>query len=187
MTGPDDCKRLAGADRDECQAHAPALFKEDAAAGTRLVDEQVQDQTVKDFIWLTITREVDPTSYKYCDRIQETATAERCRVLVSRPHPHRELLRDRDATGPPARRAVRLPAQAQPRRLGSVERAAPHHQAARRSPGPRAVPQVAVLQPGRPHRATEVRAGPFPRRLGPRVVPNAEPQPRGLGPGGGCR
>ena len=100
-TGPDDCKALsAGADRDECWvAHAPALFKQDAAAGTRLVDEQVQDQTVKDFIWLTITREVDPTSYKYCDRIQETAMAERCRVLVSRPHLHRELLRDRDATG----------------------------------------------------------------------------------------
>jgi hypothetical protein len=100
--GPDDCKALsAGAERDECWVrHAPALFKQDAAEGVRMVEEQVQDQTVKDFIWLTVTREVDPTSYKYCDRIVEPAMAERCRVLVSRPHLHRELLRDREATGP---------------------------------------------------------------------------------------
>jgi len=101
-TGPADCEALsAGADRDGCWVrHAPALFKEDATKGVRLVEEQVQDQTVKDFILLPITREVDPTSYKYCDRIVEPAMAERCRVLVSRPHLHRELLRDREATGP---------------------------------------------------------------------------------------
>ena len=99
-SGPEDCRSLsAGADRDECWvAHAPALFRQDATEGARVIDEQVQDQTVKDFIWLTITREVDPTSYQYCDRIKEPAMAERCRVLVSRPHLHRELLRDRGAT-----------------------------------------------------------------------------------------
>lgn len=101
-SGPDDCKALsAGTARDECWVrHAAELFREDAIAGVAAIDEQVQDQTVKDFIWLTVTREVDPSSYKYCDRIVEPAMAERCRVLVSRPHLHRELLRDRGATGP---------------------------------------------------------------------------------------
>ncbi len=100
-SGPDDCKALgAGADRDECWArHAPALFKEDADKGVQTVEAQVGDPAVKDFIWLTVTREVDPSSYKYCDRIVEPTLAERCRVLVSRPHLHRELLRDREATG----------------------------------------------------------------------------------------
>ncbi|MEC7948460.1 MAG: hypothetical protein VX265_12920 [Myxococcota bacterium] len=101
-SGPDDCKALsAGTARDECWVrHAPELFRKDANAGVAAINEQVQDQTVKDFIWLTVTREVDPSSYKYCDRIVEPAMAERCRVLVSRPHLHRELLRDRGATGP---------------------------------------------------------------------------------------
>lgn len=103
-SGPADCEALgAGPDRDECWArHAPKVFKEDADKGVKIVEEQVGDQAVKDFIWLTVTREVDPTSYKYCDRIVEPTLAERCRVLVSRPHLHRELLRDREATGPGA-------------------------------------------------------------------------------------
>jgi hypothetical protein len=106
-SGPADCEALsAGANKDECWAqHATTVFKEDVDRGIKIVEEQVGDRNVQDFIWLTITREVDPSSYKYCDRIQETALAERCRVLVSRPHLHRELLRDREggAEGPPAR------------------------------------------------------------------------------------
>ena len=97
-SSPADCDALsAGADADECWARfAPDVFREDPARGITVVEEKVTDPRVRDFIWLTVTREVDPSSYKYCDRIQEPALGERCRVLVSRPHLHRELLKERD-------------------------------------------------------------------------------------------
>lgn len=93
---PDDCAALSkGATADECWAqHAPALFKADPARGVQVVENDVSDQRIRDFIWLTVTREVDPSSYKYCDKIQEEALKDRCRVLVSRPHLHRELLKE---------------------------------------------------------------------------------------------
>ena len=90
-----DCEGLSmGEQADECWAqHAAEVFRTDPNRGVEIVENKVSDQRVKDFIWLTVTREVDPSSYKYCDRIQEEALAERCRVLVSRPHLHRELLK----------------------------------------------------------------------------------------------
>ncbi len=97
-----DCEGLsAGSDADECWArHAPSVFKDDPARGVAIVTDEVSDPRVRDFIWLTVTREVDPSSYKYCDRIEEAALAERCRVLVSRPHLHRELLKESGGGGP---------------------------------------------------------------------------------------
>ncbi len=94
--GPSDCEAMgAGAARDECwSTHAPTLFRatSDPDAAVALISQQVEDQQIRDFIWLTITREVDPSSYRYCRLIEEQALAERCRVLVSRPHLHRELV-----------------------------------------------------------------------------------------------
>ncbi len=91
----DDCDAIsAGAKADECYAeYAADVFRTDPERGIKIVEEKITDQRVKDFVWLTVTREVDPGSYKYCDRIEEEALAERCRVLVSRPHLHRELLK----------------------------------------------------------------------------------------------
>lgn len=88
-----DCEGLSpGPNADECwAAHSAELFRADPANGEKVVEEKVQDQRVRDFIWLTVTREVDPGSFKYCEKIQEAALQERCRVLVSRPHLHREL------------------------------------------------------------------------------------------------
>ena len=99
--GPEDCAALSkGANADECWAqHAPALFKTDPARGVAVVESDVSDQRIRDFIWLTVTREVDPSSYKYCDKIQEAALQDRCRVLVSRPHLHRELLKEGGGKG----------------------------------------------------------------------------------------
>lgn len=98
----DDCEKLsAGAKADECWAeYAPDVFREDPARGIEIVEQKIQDPRVQDFVWLTVTREVDPGSYKYCDRIEEEALAERCRVLVSRPHLHRELIKGQGG-GPP--------------------------------------------------------------------------------------
>lgn len=90
---PAQCQGMsAGPDRDECYAAtAVALFKADPTGAEQIIVEQVQDPKIRDFIWLTVTREVDPGSYRYCEKIQEAALADRCKVLVSRPHLHRAL------------------------------------------------------------------------------------------------
>ena len=101
-TGPEDCEPLRGAEADECWAtHAPALFKQDPKKGVATVEQKVSDSHVRDYIWLTVTREVDPSSYQYCDRIVEKALADRCRVLVSRPHLHRELQAEQERAKAP--------------------------------------------------------------------------------------
>ncbi len=94
-SGPEDCEGLsAGAAADECWAqYAPEVFRTDPGRGEKIVMEKVQDAQIRDFIWLTVTREVDPSSYRYCEKIKESAIEQRCRVLVSRPHLHRELMR----------------------------------------------------------------------------------------------
>ena len=89
---PEDCAGRSGAEADACyQQVAPAVFRADPAAGIRLVETQIQDPTVRDFVYLSVTREIDPNTTRYCDRIKDRTFAERCRVLVSRPHLHRDL------------------------------------------------------------------------------------------------
>ena len=89
----DECESLAsGARQDTCWSETlPNLFRTDRARAERLTKERVSDPRVRDFIWLSVTRDVDPGSTRYCELIEETAMKERCRVLVSRPHLHREL------------------------------------------------------------------------------------------------
>ena len=98
-----DCETMKpGPQADECWAKfLPELFRTDPQRASEQVEKQVQDQRVRDFIWLTVTREVDPGSYKYCEKIEESPLAERCRVLVSRPHLHRELSKERGGGGQP--------------------------------------------------------------------------------------
>ena len=98
-----DCEApSSGSRQDECWAKvAPSLFRADPEGAERIVATQVGDPRVRDYIWLTVTREVDPGSYKYCDKIEEAALEERCRVLVSRPHLHRELLKGEGGQGGP--------------------------------------------------------------------------------------
>lgn len=96
---PEDCAGLDLPARDECYATVlPELFRTDPAGAVTQVEQLVSDPTVKDYIWLTVTRDVDPNSNKYCDRIKDAVLAERCRVLVSRPHLHRGLV---DGNRPP--------------------------------------------------------------------------------------
>ena len=89
----DDCAAISdAAQKDECFADTlPGLFRTDRPRAEKLTNDEVSDVRVRDFIWLTVTREVDPGSYRYCERIQDAALAARCKVLVSRPHLHREL------------------------------------------------------------------------------------------------
>lgn len=99
---PEDCAGISDtARRDDCYTVVlPDVFRTDPARGIELTETAVTDPTVRDFIWLTVTRDVDPNTNKYCNRIKDPVLADRCRVLVSRPHLHRDLV---DGTGKTAR------------------------------------------------------------------------------------
>lgn len=86
-----DCDGLYSG-KDDCYAKmAPAEFNRDPQAGIDLVEKKIQDPTIRDFVYLTVTREIDPSTSKYCDRMKDEVLANRCKVLVSRPHLHRGL------------------------------------------------------------------------------------------------
>jgi len=89
----EDCRSMsAGTARDTCfVTHAVELFHRDKDLGTSTVVHEVSDPAVRDFIWLSVTRDVDPTTDQWCRRIESEAIAERCRVLVRRPHLHRAI------------------------------------------------------------------------------------------------
>ncbi|MCP4810666.1 MAG: hypothetical protein GY913_18375 [Proteobacteria bacterium] len=96
-----DCESLSDAAvQDECWLKVSVeVAKTDQAAGEALVDK-IQDPLVKDYAWHSLTRDVDPTSYKYCEKIENDKLADRCRVLVSRPHLHPHLIGDGAADDP---------------------------------------------------------------------------------------
>lgn len=92
-TSVDQCEALSsGARQDTCWAEVlPELYRTERDRAERLTRERVSDARVRDYIYLTVTRDVDPSSMRYCDAIEDRALKDRCRVLVSRPHLHREL------------------------------------------------------------------------------------------------
>ena len=100
QTGPmwstqEDCEQLKQGDiKDDCWSNFLLdVFKEDPARGRRILSEQISNPKVRDFLWLEVTRKIDPTTMTYCKEIKDTILFERCQVLVSRPHLHRETLR----------------------------------------------------------------------------------------------
>jgi hypothetical protein len=105
-----DCERIGNAaNRDECYAKVlPELFRTDPNQAESITDSQVSEKQIRDFIYLTVTRQIDPGSYRWCNKIEEPALNERCRVIVSRPHLHKELLGP--TSGPPGRNDVSPPA-----------------------------------------------------------------------------
>ena len=90
----EDCEKVSDeTERNECFARfLPERFRSEADAAAEMVESQITDPQIRDFVYLTVTRTIDPGSYRWCDRIQEPAIKDRCRVLVSRPHLHRELV-----------------------------------------------------------------------------------------------
>jgi len=92
-TGPEDCRALEDVTwRDECFSRvAVDVFRADRTAGEVLVKE-VTDPLVRDYIYLAVTREVDPGNARYCRMIERKELRSRCEMLVRRPHLHRELV-----------------------------------------------------------------------------------------------
>ena len=93
----DDCSVLQkGKDKDNCfSIYIVEVFREDPSQGIKVVQEEISEQQIRDFIWLKVTREYNPATREYCDRIQDKTLKERCHTLSSRPHLHRDILREK--------------------------------------------------------------------------------------------
>ena len=101
-TTAEDCQTLQkGTDKDDCYGHfIVEIFQQDSKKGMQIIQQEVSDPNVQDFLWLEITRKVDPTTTRYCQLIQSQTLNKRCKTLVSRPHLHRETLRKRSEKEP---------------------------------------------------------------------------------------
>ena len=94
----EDCANLATGDvKDDCYGHFIVdIFKSDAKRGMEIMQQEISNDNVRDYLWLEVTRKVDPTTTKFCQLIQSQTLMKRCQTLVSRPHLHRETLRQNE-------------------------------------------------------------------------------------------
>ena len=94
----EDCASLpAGNVKDDCYGHFIVdIFKADAKRGMEIMQQEISNDNVRDYLWLEVTRKVDPTTTKFCQLIKSQTLLKRCQTLVSRPHLHRETLRQNE-------------------------------------------------------------------------------------------
>ena len=97
-----DCQALSGAKAiDACLASvAVQVVKADGSAAEALLGS-IQDPLVRDYVLLSFTREIDPSTSHWCHQIESKQFRSRCRVLVARPHLHRELVGGAPGRPPP--------------------------------------------------------------------------------------
>ncbi len=90
----EDCYALSkGEARDDCFSHhVITLLQNNAQKTEQDVATLIHDPLVRDYIWLKVTREYNPVSQKYCQKIQDKTLKERCVTLVRRPHLYKEQL-----------------------------------------------------------------------------------------------
>ena len=95
----EDCATLPAGDiKDDCYGHFIVdIFKSDSKRGMVIMQQEISNDSVRDYLWLEITRKVDPTTTKFCQLIQSQTLLKRCQTLVSRPHLHRETLRQNES------------------------------------------------------------------------------------------
>ena len=101
----EDCRSLAesGA-RDTCFAEiAVAVYRASPQEGEALLQE-IQSTNVRDYVLHTFTREIDPSTARWCQQIQGREMQSRCRLFVQRPHLHRELVGGEGGRPPPGTR-----------------------------------------------------------------------------------
>ena len=93
-----DCSSLpTGNVKDDCFGHfIVEIFKSDAKRGMEIMQQEISNDNVRDYLWLELTRKVDPTTTKFCQLIKSPTLLKRCQTLVSRPHLHRETLRQHE-------------------------------------------------------------------------------------------
>ena len=87
--------------RDSCLADiAIVTYRADPAEGESLL-AQITSSDVRDYVLHTYTREVDPSTRRWCEQIQGDQMRARCLTIVSRPHLHRELVGGPTGRPPP--------------------------------------------------------------------------------------
>ena len=81
----EDCLKMeAGTKRDAClQEKIVEAFREDPERAEQIIAEQDNSEGLRDFMWYLITREVDPNSNRFCEKIESQALGERCRDRVA--------------------------------------------------------------------------------------------------------
>ena len=93
-TTVEDCYALSkGEARDDCFSHhVITMFKDNPQKTEQDVAALIHDPLVRDYIWLKVTREYNPASQRYCQKIQNKTLKERCITIVRRPHLYKEKL-----------------------------------------------------------------------------------------------
>ena len=88
----EDCYTLSkGEARDDCFSHhVVTMLNSNAPKTEQDIATLIHDPLVRDYIWLKATREYNPASQKYCQKIQDKTLKERCITLVRRPHLYKE-------------------------------------------------------------------------------------------------
>ena len=88
----DDCLALAPSNQgDDClSTHVVELFKKDPKKAQKELPSLVQDPIILDYLWLKVTREYNPATQDYCQKIKDTLLKNRCITLVRRPHLYRD-------------------------------------------------------------------------------------------------
>ena len=105
MTTLEDCRSMddVGA-RDTCFAEiAVEIYRANPEEGEALLLE-IQSTDVRDYVLHTYTREIDPSTARWCQQIQGREMQSRCRLFVQRPHLHRELVGGEGGRPPPGTR-----------------------------------------------------------------------------------
>ena len=99
----EDCEELPmGPNKDQCwSVHLMEIFKDDLETGDRIAQAQIQDSRDSRFYLPQCDCvKFEPSTTKWCDKMTEAAMKERCQVLVSRPHLHRDVLQKKKMPAP---------------------------------------------------------------------------------------
>ena len=68
----EDCASLPiGNVKDDCYGHFIVdIFKSDPKSGMKIMQQEISNDDVRDYLWLEVTRKVDPTTTKFCQLIK---------------------------------------------------------------------------------------------------------------------
>ena len=94
------CRAMAaGAEKDACfAAFTEATAPTDPTAAEAAAAE-IGDAALRDFTYFAVSR-ADPTTTRWCEKIADPTLAQRCHVLVNRPHLHPDKRGEKPAEKP---------------------------------------------------------------------------------------
>ena len=83
-----DCEAMPmGDEKDRCWSEQILdEFLKNHDQAVQIVEEQISDPDIRDFIWYLVSTSLVPYSPRYCERIQSSVLRERCLAPLRRPH-----------------------------------------------------------------------------------------------------